>query len=51
MIQQMLCGIIQVITVRVGHHIDDETGNRIATLIIQSFQQHQRVTESGLIAY
>ena len=37
--------------VRVGHNIDNETADKIVAMLIQSFQQHQRVTEAGLIAY
>lgn len=47
----MLCGLIQVIMVRVGHNVDVPTAESIVALIIQSFQQHQKVTEAGLIAY
>lgn len=47
----MLCGLVQVIMVRIGHNVDVPTADRIVALIIQSFQQNQRVTEAGLIAY
>ena len=50
-VQSVLCGLIQVIMVRVGHNVDVPTAENIVALIIQSFQQHQKVTEAGLIAY
>ncbi len=37
--------------VRVGHNVETAKAEQIVALIIQSFQQHQRVTEAGLIAY
>ena len=37
--------------VRVGANIDTATGEQVVQLIISSFQQHQKVTEAGLIAY
>jgi len=50
-VQFVLCGLVQVIMVRVGEQVDTATADRIVAMIIQSFQQHQRVTEAGLIAY
>ena len=50
-VQFVLCGLVQVIMVRVGQNVDTALGERIVQMIIQSFQQHQRVTEAGLIAY
>ena len=50
-VRSVLCGLIQVIMVRVGHNVDVPTAENIVALIIQSFQQHQKVTEAGLIAY
>ena len=50
-VQFVLCGLVQVIMVRVGASVPTEVAERIVALIINSFQQHQRVTEAGLIAY
>lgn len=36
---------------RVGRNVDTPTGEKIVQLIINQFQQHQCVTEQGLIAY
>ena len=37
--------------VRVGAGVDDATAEGMVGLLIKSFQQHQRVTEAGLVAY
>jgi len=50
-VQFVLCGLVQVIMVRVGHNVETAVAERIVAMIVQSFQQHQRVTEAGLIAY
>lgn len=50
-VQFVLCGLVQVIMVRVGHNVDTAMAEQIVALIIQTFQQHQKVTEAGLIAY
>lgn len=50
-VQFVLCGLVQVIMVRVGQNIETPVAEQIVGLIIKSFQQHQRVTEAGLIAY
>ena len=36
-VQFVLCGLVQVIMVRVGHNIDTETGEKIVQMIIRSF--------------
>lgn len=50
-LQDLLCGLVQVIMMKVGDNIDDETGNKIVQLIIMIFKNLQKVTENGLIAY
>lgn len=50
-VQFVLCGLVQVIMVRVGANVDTATAENIVAMIIKSFQQHQRVTEAGMIAY
>lgn len=49
--QDMLLGLLQVLMVRIGSSIDTETGEKIVKLIIMVFEQQQRVTDQGLIAY
>ena len=47
----MLLGLLQVLMVRIGSEVDTETGEKIVKLIILVFEQQQRVTDQGLIAY
>ena len=49
--QNMLLGLLQVLMVRIGSEVDTETGEKIVKLIILIFEQQQRVTDQGLIAY
>ena len=39
-VQFVLCGLVQVIMVRVGDKVDTPTAEQIVSMIIQSFQQH-----------
>lgn len=50
-LQDLLCGLVQVILIRVDEKVDEETAKKIIILIIQLFKQAQKVTESGLIAF
>lgn len=47
----MLFGILQVILVKIGHLVDQQTGDKIVELIVMIFKSQKRVTENGLIAY
>ena len=49
--QDYLCGILQIILVKVGHKISNEEAPKITALLIQIFKQRKRVTENGLIAF
>ena len=48
--QDYLNGLLQIILVKVGHKLDDETAGNIVKLLIMIFQSLKRVTENGLIA-
>ena len=37
-VQFVLCGLVQVIMVRVGQNVETAVGERIVQMIIQSFQ-------------
>jgi len=37
-VQFVLCGLVQVIMVRIGQHIGTEVAEQIVALIIKSFQ-------------
>lgn len=50
-LQDLLCGLLQVIIIRVGHQINDDLARQIISLIVLIFQTAGRVTESGLIAF
>jgi hypothetical protein len=50
-LQNYLAGLLQIILVKVGHKLDDETANKIVQLLITIFQNLKKVTENGLIAY
>lgn len=39
-VQFVLCGLVQVIMVRVGDKVDTARAEQIVAMIIQSFQQH-----------
>lgn len=49
-IQDYLNGLLQIILVKVGHKIDQETARNIIKLLILIFQSLKKVTENGLIA-
>ena len=49
--QNMVLSLLQVIFVRVGDMIDDQTGEQIVGLLVQLFQKLKQVTEQGLMAY
>ncbi len=46
-----LCNLLQVMLVKVGHKLDDNTGASIITLLIGIFKTLGTVTENGLIAF
>lgn len=48
--QDYLGGLLQIILVKVGHKLDDQTAGNIVKLLIMIFKSLQRVTENGLIA-
>ena len=48
--QDYLGGLLQIILVKVGHKLDDNTASSIVKLLIMIFQQLKKVTENGLIA-
>jgi len=50
-LQDLLCGLLQVILIKVGHLVTNELSNQIIALLIQMFQGAGRVTENGLIAF
>ena len=50
-LQDYLAGLLQIILVRVGHRIDDDTAQKIIHLLIMIFQRLKKVTENGLIAF
>lgn len=39
-VQFVLCGIVQVIMVRVGANVDTALAERVVGLLVQSFQSH-----------
>lgn len=49
--QEMLSGLLQVSAPKVGEIITNEMGEKIVQLLVQIFQSHKCVTESGLLAY
>jgi hypothetical protein len=49
-IQDYLNGLLQIILVKVGHKIDEQTAGNIIKLLILIFQSLKKVTENGLIA-
>jgi len=49
--QDYLCGILQVILVKVGHKVTTEEAPKIVALLIMIFQKRNKVTENGLIAF
>jgi hypothetical protein len=51
LLQDLLCGLLQVILIKVGHLVQPELSSQIITLLIQMFQKAGRVTENGLIAF
>ena len=48
--QDYLAGLLQIILVKVGHKLDEQTAGNIVKLLIMIFQALKRVTENGLIA-
>ena len=49
-IQDLLCGVLQVILVKVGKQIQKPLCDNIITVIIAIFTQSGKVTDNGLIA-
>lgn len=49
--QDLLCGLLQVIMIKVGNRVDPQLSKQIIELIILLFKQNNRVTSGGLIAY
>ena len=47
----MILLLLQVILIKVGDTIDEQTGEKIVQLIIQIFQSLKKVSENGLMAY
>ena len=50
-VQDLLCGLVQVILIRVGPMIQEPLAANIIQVIIQLFKQAEKVTENGLIAF
>lgn len=50
-LQDYLCGILQVILVKVGHQVSESEAPKIVELLIMMFKQRGKVTENGLIAF
>lgn len=50
-VQDLLCGLVQVILIRVGPLVQDQLAANIIQVIIQLFKQAEKVTENGLIAF
>ena len=50
-LQDCLCGLLQVILVKVGHMLDTQLAANITEVIVSLFTQAGKVTENGLIAY
>jgi hypothetical protein len=50
-LQDYLCGLLQIMLVKVGDRVDDITANNIVVLLTNIFKKQNRVLESGLIAY
>ena len=46
-----MAGLLQIILVKVGSRVDNDTANKIIQLLIMIFQNLQKVTENGLIAF
>lgn len=49
--QDLLCGLLQVILIKVGPMIQMPLAINIIQIIIQIFKQAEKVTENGLIAF
>lgn len=50
-LQDCLCGLLQVILIKVGHQVEPQLASNIIEIIIRMFKQHSKVTENGLIAF
>jgi len=50
-LQDLLCGLLQVILIKVGYMIEKPLAQNIVQMIIQLFKQAEKVTENGLIAF
>lgn len=49
--QDYLCGLLQIILVKVGEQVDSQLADNIVKLLVQIFQHQKKVIESGLIVY
>jgi hypothetical protein len=50
-LQDLLCGCLQVILIKVGHLVEPALASNIILVIIKMFKQAEKVTENGLIAF
>ena len=50
-LQDLICGLLQVILIKIGSRLDDQLIANIIKVIIQMFTGAGTVTESGLIAF
>mmetsp|Transcript_8492 Transcript_8492/g.14279 ORF Transcript_8492/g.14279 Transcript_8492/m.14279 type:complete len:310 (+) Transcript_8492:1634-2563(+) len=50
-LQDLLCGLVQVVLIRIGDLVMAPLAENIIQVIISIFKQAQKVTESGLIAF
>ena len=51
MLQDQLCGVLQVCLVHVGAGVDETLSNNIQQLIIKIFTKEGKVTGGGLTAF
>ena len=50
-LQDSLCGLMQVILIKVGHNVEKPLADNMIQTIIALFKQAEKVTENGLIAF
>lgn len=50
-LQDSLCGLMQVILIKVGHRVEKPLADNMIAMIINLFKQAEKVTENGLIAF
>lgn len=50
-LQDSLCGLMQVILIKVGHRVEKPLAENMIQTIINLFKQAEKVTENGLIAF